>query len=398
MDSKKKKLGQYFTKNEILQDIVYKLILNSPNKILEPSVGRGDLVNYVKIKSTNVKFDMYEIDETINHLDNINKDDIIYGDFLKKEVNNKYETIIGNPPFYNTKGIRNIYIDFIEKCYNLLIDNGELIFIVPSDFIKLTSSAKLINDMISNGTFTHIHHPNTESLFDNASIDIIIFRYCKNKNLDNKVKYYTELNDKDVNEWDDKYLINSNGIITLNDNNEINLEKINNYFNVYVGMVSGKEEVFKNDKLGNIKILNKKNKIDNYIYLKNFPSNNEELNSYLLKNKDILLKRKIKKFNENNFYEWGAPRNITNIEKNYNKKCIYIQTLTRDNNVVFIDKVQYFGGSLIMLIPKNDNINLDKIINYFNSNNFKKNYLYSGRFKIGHKQISNHLLNISNFI
>ena len=50
MDSKKKKLGQYFTKNEILQDIVYKLILNSPNKILEPSVGRGDLVNYVKIK------------------------------------------------------------------------------------------------------------------------------------------------------------------------------------------------------------------------------------------------------------------------------------------------------------------------------------------------------------
>ena len=391
-------MAQYFTKNVNLQDIVYRLILNSPDIILEPCIGRGDLVNYVKIQNPNIKFTMYEIDETIDLLDNINSEHVIYGDFLKQNIMNKYETIIANPPYLNKKGMRNIYIDFIEKSYNLLDINGELIFIVPSDFFKLTSASKLINNMINNGSFTHICHPNTEILFENASIDIIVFRYCKNKNLDNKVKYSVELKQKNITEWNNKYLSNSDGIITINDYNELNTDKISDYFDIYVGMVSGKEEIFKNIKYGNMNILNKKNKIDKYIYINNFPTDNIELNNYLLVNKDKLLNRKIKKFNENNFYEWGAPRNITNIEKNFNKNCIYIQTLTRNNNVSFVDKVQYFGGSLIILIPKNDDINLDKVVNYFNSDNFKKKYLYSGRFKIGHKQICNHLFNYSKLI
>ena len=41
-----------------------------------------------------------------------------------------------------------------------------------------------------------------------------------------------------------------------------------------------------------------------------------------------------------------------------------------------------------MMIPKN-NINLENIIKYLNSDNFKNNYMYSGRFKLGHKQLSN---------
>ena len=41
-----------------------------------------------------------------------------------------------------------------------------------------------------------------------------------------------------------------------------------------------------------------------------------------------------------------------------------------------------------MLVPKK-NIDLNKIKKYLNSNEFKNNYMYSGRFKIGHKQLSN---------
>ena len=68
--------------------------------------------------------------------------------------------------------------------------------------------------------------------------------------------------------------------------------------------------------------------------------------------------------------------------------CIYIYNLTRQNKVAFKGRVKYFGGSLIILIPK-EKINLDKIISYLNSKNFKSNFMYSGRFKIGHRQISN---------
>ena len=55
-------LGQYFTQNIRLQKIVYNLIKNNPNIILEPSVGRGDLVSYVISQNDTIRFNCYEID------------------------------------------------------------------------------------------------------------------------------------------------------------------------------------------------------------------------------------------------------------------------------------------------------------------------------------------------
>ena len=130
-------LGQYFTTNNILKNKVYEFIFNNPSIILEPSIGQGDLISFIKYKTPNIYFDMYEIDTNIKLLDNIKKKDVIYGDFMKQQINKKYETIIGTPPYVRTtKG--NLYIDFIEKCYDLLDYDGELIFIIPSDLALLT--------------------------------------------------------------------------------------------------------------------------------------------------------------------------------------------------------------------------------------------------------------------
>ena len=41
-----------------------------------------------------------------------------------------------------------------------------------------------------------------------------------------------------------------------------------------------------------------------------------------------------------------------------------------------------------MLLPKQDNLDLDKIINILNSKEVMKGYTYSGRFTIGHRQLS----------
>jgi hypothetical protein len=43
-------------------------------------------------------------------------------------------------------------------------------------------------------------------------------------------------------------------------------------------------------------------------------------------------------------------RNVSAILQHIDKDCIYISNLTRNSDVAFIDKVQYFGGSLIMLV------------------------------------------------
>jgi adenine-specific DNA-methyltransferase len=370
-------LGQYFTTNIDLKEKVFEFIKNSPTNILEPCIGRGDLISFIKEQGTSISFDMYEIDTTIQLLDDINKEDVIYGDFLKQKIKKLYNTIIGNPPYVRTKR-GNLYIDFIKKCYNLLDDCGELIFIVPSDFLKLTSASKLLNEMMENGSFTNIFHPNNENMFENASIDVIVFRYCKNNSLQKVVMY----NDKLV------YITNNKGLITFSENEKENKVSFDDYFHIYVGVVSGKEEVYKNEELGSMPVLNGENKVDKYICITTFPCNNQATNEHLLKHKDELITRKIRKFNESNWFEWGAMRNVSSILQHIDKECIYIYNLTRNTNVAFIDKVQYFGGSLIMLVPKRE-CNLSLILSYLNSIEFKSNFMFSGRFKIGHRSISN---------
>jgi len=371
-------LGQYFTKDDGLKNKVLELVMNNPEVILEPSVGQGDLIQIIYNNNNKIQFDMYEIDTKIKMLDDIPKN-VIYGDFIEVDIKKKYKTIIGNPPFVRTT-TGNLYIDFIEKCYNLLENNGELIFIIPSDFFKLTCASKLLNNMISQGTFTHIYHPHNEKLFENASIDVIVFRYCKNNKLEKQVVYNNEL----------LYIINNDGLITFNKNknNNINNVSFKDCFDIYVGLVTGKESVYKNKEHGNIELLNGENKRDKYIFIEEFPSTNEKINKYLLSYKDELMSRKIKKFNEKNWFKWGAPRNIKTIKENLGKECIYIYNLTRQKNIAFKGKVNYFGGGLIIIIPKKK-INIDNIISYLNSDDFKSNFMFSGRFKIGHRQISN---------
>ena len=376
--SSKHEIGQYFTTHVELKKKVFDFILNGPSNILEPSIGQGDLITFITERLPSITFDMYEIDTQIEMLDKIEKNKIIYGDFMQQPIAKKYKTIVGNPPYVRTKK-GNLYIDFTEKCYHLLDENGELIFIVPSDFLKLTSASNLLNEMMTNGTFTHIFHPHNENMFENASIDVIVFRYCKSKTIEKKVLY----NDKF------RYITNGNGLITFADEEtEEHQVRCQDYFDVYVGLVTGKEDVYKNSELGNMNVLNGENKVEKYIYIETYPCENEKINRHLLNHKTDLIERGIRKFNENNWFEWGAPRNISTIRANLEKECIYIYNLTRTPHVAFIGKVQYFGGGLLLLIPKKK-CNLTKIVSYINSGRFKENFMFSGRFKIGHRQICN---------
>lgn len=62
MFDNKKKLGQYFTTDLILQEKVYGFIKNKLDVILEPSFGRGDLVKYIYIYITKPKNKIKRLD------------------------------------------------------------------------------------------------------------------------------------------------------------------------------------------------------------------------------------------------------------------------------------------------------------------------------------------------
>jgi adenine-specific DNA-methyltransferase len=374
----KKNMGQYFTTSDKLQTFVFDIVKHKSSLLLEPSFGAGHLLKRFKEYNENYPMICYELDDKVKPIITFNQfQTIIYGDFTKQVINQKFKTIIGNPP-YVKQSTGNLYIKFIELCYDYLDDNGELVFIVPSDFIKLTSASCIIDKMNSNGSFTDFLFPHNEKLFEGASIDVVVFRYEKGLN-SNKAK----VNGKD------EYCNVHNGIITFSDD-VISGSCINDMFNVYVGLVSGRDEIYRVP-FGNIDILTDKDKVEKYIFAETFPTNNYQIDTHLQKHKTKLIERKIKKFTEHNWFEWGAPRNISSINKYWDKPCIYVRNMTRHKEVAFIGKVQFFGGTLLCLVPKYNitEAELANVILHMNSPTFQKNYMYAGRFKIGHKQISN---------
>ncbi|BDB64142.1 hypothetical protein T36_0589 [Helicobacter cinaedi] len=129
----------------------------------------------------------------------------------------------------------NLYLYFIEKCFRHLKENGELIFIVPRDFIKLTS-ARIVNELLlKNGTITDFYDYGDTKLFKEACPNVCIFRYEKNN-----FSYLTNTF------FGVRHLIINDGIISFADNREVS--PLGAIFDIKVGAVSGKDDMFVSQK------------------------------------------------------------------------------------------------------------------------------------------------------
>lgn len=377
----KKGQGQYFTTSLTLQKYVFDCVKYKGSELLEPSVGAGHLLIPFLAANRNYPADCYELDSSIGHVvsfSHAQKHTI--ADFMTQPFTKKYKTIIGNPPYVKQK-TGNLYIQFIEKCYELLAPRGELVFIVPSDFIKATRSSAIINTMCINGSFTDFLFPHDESLFDGAAVDIMVFRYEKD------LKQNTAI----VNGVS-KVVNNNNGVLTFSEK-AIEGTSVETLFDVYVGLVSGRDEIYKVP-FGNFVLQTDLQKSESFIYAEKFPTGIADIDAHLLAHKEELLGRKIRTFNESNWYEWGAPRNLRAMKAAYGKPCIYVRNILRTGSVAAVDSVKNFGGGLLCLIPKMDMTaeQLHKITEYFNDAQFKAQYTYAGRFKIGQKQLCSAVL------
>jgi adenine-specific DNA-methyltransferase len=333
---------------------------------LEPSFGAGHLLS---LFDTLYPITGYEIDQMIP-LIIPQRSNLYYADFLQTEISLRFPTIIGNPPYVKKKE-GNLYIQFIEKCYDLLTDRGEMIFIVPSEFLKQTRAANILTKMTQTGAFTHFLFPHDETLFPGASIDVMAFRYEKGRSEGTAL----------VNDAPQTYQVRK-GILTFTKTSD---KPFADQFDVYVGLVSGRDEIYRTEH-ANIDILMDEEVTQRFLFPESFPTENPAANQYLLDHKEALLERKIKKFTEKNWWEWGAPRNLQTIRAQWGKPCIYVRNITRQTKVAFVGTVQYFGGGLLCMIPK-ELLSLDPIVEWLNTDAFQKEYRYAGRFKMGQKQL-----------
>ena len=152
--NKLKNEGIYFTHPDIIKkNLDYlKSYFSKIKTVLEPSCGSGEYILALQKLYPNIEINGIELDKTIYDFiknkfeSNI---DIRNEDFLKCSSSEKYDLIIGNPPYFVLKkdlayrkyqkyyeGRPNIFIYFILKSLEMLNNNGILSFVLPCNFLN----------------------------------------------------------------------------------------------------------------------------------------------------------------------------------------------------------------------------------------------------------------------
>ncbi len=193
-----KNLGQYFTPAYVADFMIGLSEVSKSAKILEPACGKGIFLKLLKEKGYQ-NIVGYEIDKT---LEPITDAKIFFKSFVSEKIDERYDLIIGNPPYIRWKNLDQELKDeldknelwqryfnslcdylciFILKSVELLKDNGELIFITPEYWINTKHAEILRNYLVENGYFTDIIHFNETPIFDKVASSILIFKFVKSK-------------------------------------------------------------------------------------------------------------------------------------------------------------------------------------------------------------------------
>ena len=138
-DKDKKKNIQFFeTPEDICDYLVEKADLKKLDLILEPSAGRGAIINAIHKVLPNREIQYCEIDDTnikyLNELELV-EDICDTGNFLEVE-HMTFDKIIANPPFN-----KNQDIDHIKHMYSLLRNKGRLVSIASKHW-QLSNNKK----------------------------------------------------------------------------------------------------------------------------------------------------------------------------------------------------------------------------------------------------------------
>jgi adenine-specific DNA-methyltransferase len=200
MTEKVKNWGQYFTPQhvaEFMVNLISKDIRSYP-RVLEPCAGQGVFLKELERKGFK-NIVAYEIDSTLHNNSNVN---VLRQDFLSTDPNDKFDVIIGNPPYVRWKnipkelreklrghpywkdklnGLGDLLYAFIYLSVEKLSDNGELIFITPMFWME-TTHAKIVRKQLSKlGEIDLIITFNEMRIFKEVSSTIMVFKFVKRK-------------------------------------------------------------------------------------------------------------------------------------------------------------------------------------------------------------------------
>ena len=138
--SKSSTIGQIFTPDYIAEFMVKNLIKVLENyrsntqilKVLEPSAGKGIFLKYL-LQNDFSNIIAYEMDTNLNEIltNSFPSVDFRFDNFLSSDINEKFDIIIGNPPYLGQNYNAEIFQDYIKKypiCAKYFVGNMDLFY------------------------------------------------------------------------------------------------------------------------------------------------------------------------------------------------------------------------------------------------------------------------------
>ena len=324
-------LGQVFTPPAVVERML--ALCRNRGRTLEPAAGDGAFLHALRAQGRDCV--AIEIDPKVA------PDGVLVQDFFDYPVTEQFDTIIGNPPYVRFQDIpqstrkrlpmqlfdarSNLFLFFIEKCVRHLKPGGELVFIVPREFTKLTAARKLNAFLYEEGDITDFIELGDAHIFGSYSPNCVIFRFERGR-------YTRRLHDGR------RFALIDGQLMFLRGDYCVPLSDL---FDVKVGAVSGADKIFEHPE-GNAEFVCSKTIDDGTTRRMIFGVRHPHLEAH----KKQLLARRVRSFDENNWWHWGRLHHISDAPR------IYVNVKTRHPQPFFLHDCKNYDGSILALFPK----------------------------------------------
>ena len=435
-----------------IADLMTKLITKGKNaKILDTGCGKGV---FIKSLSKASFVDVSGIELNKDRVSLCKKEfptaTFYNGDFLSLTSTDRYDVIIGNPPYmhFNTipieirKRVSNItkteesdiYYAFILKSIGRLRDGGELIYIVPYNFFYNTYASVVRKKLLENGRIDLVIDLDESRLFKDNHPETIIFKFIKTRRSIPmrivRIKTRSASLSDIATAWD---------VITQKKENDIYMYQEREQFkhsdtiwslypeikipqytfleriaDVGVGFVAGYVEAFllSDDEIDRLNDDEKKCVYD-FVGAKNCKSFwTEGTSQYMILNAiqdENTLREKYPNFYDKllshtqsltnrylpkgvRWFDWMALRNKSSLDQNAHNPKIFVPTMDRHkkNRFSMTCDFAYADGSVNLILPHS--IDPFFLLGYLNSDFFRDYYLSCGARRGGRISFSQSVL------
>jgi adenine-specific DNA-methyltransferase len=350
-------LGQVFTPPPVVKAMLG--LRHNAGRALEPACGDGVFLAHLR-SAVGIEIDpSYCPEGALNE------------DFFAYPEREKFATVIGNPPYVRfqdipttTRGLlkselldgrSNLYLFFIEKAVRHLQPGGELIFITPRDFLKATGAVGLNRWLFERGSITHALELGDARVFHGALPNCMIWRY-ELGNLSRNAACAEARTGDDIAAvlaappWQYRRFAEFGGhLMFVRGDYPLRFADV---AYVKVGAVSGADELFLSEDYGNRDFVCSATERTGQTRRMLWVGPEDPPPAVLLPHRERLLARRVRPFDETNWWQWGRGYHLSE------RPRIYVNGKTRTARPFFLHACPHYDGAVLAIFPRRPDVDM----------------------------------------